>query len=294
MKILYISKGDHVDYQDDCLCIGLKELFGGDVIDINKRSHIYDTFDIIAASKLYGMGMSVTRVLPDLDVDRTDIESKIKNKYFDYIIYGSIHRCGADINKVLQYYPSNRVIVIDGEDETGIKKDIWELGVLYFKRELIYDLGRLFPISFAIPTSKVITVQSKTRGKAICDPRDRSTYIYKNEKDYYNGYAESCMGVTMSKAGWDCMRHYEILANDCIPWFINVDMCPNNIMTTFPKELCKQVNEYMIGKHTYPAHFFNVWEEYKDRFREHTIKHCTTKVLAQTVLDKIISCNDTK
>ena len=90
MKILYLTKGDHVDYQNDAVLIGLKELFGADVVDYNKQEHNYTTYDAEKASKLYGMGMTVTRVLPDLEVDRTDITSKIKNKYFDYIVYGSI------------------------------------------------------------------------------------------------------------------------------------------------------------------------------------------------------------
>ena len=37
MNILYITKGDHVDYQNDCLLIGLKELFGDKVVDYNKQ-----------------------------------------------------------------------------------------------------------------------------------------------------------------------------------------------------------------------------------------------------------------
>lgn len=87
MKVLYLSKGDHVDYQDDCLFIGLRELFGEEVVDYNKRSHNYVSYPEQEAKKLYGMGMTVTRVLPELEVDRTDITSKIKNKYFDYIVY---------------------------------------------------------------------------------------------------------------------------------------------------------------------------------------------------------------
>ena len=39
MKILYLTKGDHVDYQNDCLHIGLKEIFGTDVVDYNKQAH---------------------------------------------------------------------------------------------------------------------------------------------------------------------------------------------------------------------------------------------------------------
>ena len=44
MKILYIATDQNnppneplVDYQNDCLLIGLKELFGEDVVDYKKR-----------------------------------------------------------------------------------------------------------------------------------------------------------------------------------------------------------------------------------------------------------------
>lgn len=287
MKILYVSKGDHVDYQDDCLCIGLKELFGADVVDVNKREHIYTSFDKDAAAKMYGKGMSVTRVVEDLAVDRTDIANKLRTRYFDYIVYGSIHRCSSDIMKVLEYYPPEKVVVVDGEDEMHILKHIYDLGVLYFKRELIYDVGRLFPISFAIPTSKVTLNSTKTRNLAICDPRDRSTYIYKDEQSYYGGYQEARFGVTMKKAGWDCMRHYEILANDCIPMFLNLQQCPERIMTTFPKELCIEMGKRFEGLHTYPAHYAVVYDEFIERFRAHTIANNTTTNLAKYVLNTI-------
>jgi hypothetical protein len=286
MKILYISKGDRVDYQDDCLSIGLKELFESNVVDINKRSHIYDTYDVEKAKTLYGKGMSVTRVIPDIEVDRTDIKNKIKTKYFDFIVYGSIWRCAADIEQVLQYYPKNRVIVVDGEDEQNIHKT-FDLGILYFKRELIYKADRLYPISFAIPTNKVVTNTTKTRPYSICTPLDRKTYIYNNERDYYDGYRESCFGVTVKKAGWDCMRHYEILANDCIPVFPDLYKCPELTMVHFPKKLCNDVLCKFGNKNTYPAHYFNVYDEYKEMFREHTIKYNTTKALAIYFIDTI-------
>jgi hypothetical protein len=281
MKILYISKGDHVDYQDDCLSIGLKELFGSDVVDINKRDHIYNTYDSDKATKLYGMGMSVTRVLPELEVDRTDIQSKIKNKYFDYIVYGSIWRCHSDINKVLEYYPKNRVIVVDGEDETNINQ-VFDLGITYFKRELIHKHKRLFPISFTIPTCKINFVKDKIRDVAICDPRDRSTYIYKNEVDYYNGYQEARLAVTIKKAGWDCMRHYEILANGCLPYFIDIERCPELTMTNFPKQLCLDLN-----KDVNKMGGVLLYEKYADMFEKHLLNYNTTKAQATIFINTI-------
>jgi hypothetical protein len=283
MKILYLTKGDHVDYQNDCLLIGLKELFGSDVVDYNKQSHNYVTYDEQAATKLYGMGMSVTRVLPDLEVDRTDITTKIKNKYFDYIIYGSIWRCNDYIETILNYYPRNKVIAVDGEDETTIH-EVFKLGILYFKRELNYNHERLLPISFAIPTSKINFVKDKTRDIAICKPGDRSTYIYKNEKDYYGGYQESRIGITIKKAGWDCMRHYEILANGCLPYFINIDKCPDLTMVSFPKQLCIDlINSSKNNNIT------TLYDQFADKFKNYFLEHNTTSALAKYVTNCLVA-----
>lgn len=285
MNILYLTKGDHVDYQDDCLFIGLRELFGSSVVDYNKRTHNYVTYNEEAAKKLYGMGMSVTRVLPDIEVDRTDLTSKIKNNFFDYIIYGSIWRCNDYVDNILKYYSPNKIIAVDGEDEINIHP-IFNLGIPYFKRELIHNNSRLFPISFSIPTSKVNFVKTnKTRDKAICDPRDKSTYIYKNEKDYYQGYKEARFGLTMKKAGWDCMRHYEILANGCIPW-IDLRLCPAQTMTSFPKQLCTEVREILLNNKLNPE---RVYEKYATAFEEHLLKNNTTKAEAQKFITTITS-----
>jgi hypothetical protein len=286
MKILYLTKGDHVDYQDDCLLIGLRELFGSDVVDFNKRSHNYISYKEEAAKKLYGMGMSVTRILPDIEIDRSDITSKIKNKYFDCIVYGSIWRCNDYVEKILDYYPKNKIIAVDGEDETNIHK-IFDLGVLYFKRELVYKHKRLFPISFAMPTNKINFIKNKTREIAICDPRDKSTYIYKNELDYYKGYQEACVGFTTKKAGWDCMRHYEILANGCLPYFINIDDCPEQTMVSFPKQLCKVLITELKQNNT-----FNVYEKLANKFQEHFLQNNTTKALANNFVNTINKTNE--
>ena len=283
MKILYLTKGDHVDYQDDCLLIGLRELHGADVVDYNKREHNYDTYDKQAAKSLYGMGMSVSRVLPDIEIDRTDITSKIKNKYFDYVVYGSIWRCSDYVDKILEYYPKNKVIAVDGEDETNIHK-VFDLGIQYFKRELIHNHERLFPISFAIPTCKVNFNKDKIKDFSYITPLNRKTYIYNNEEDYYKDYNEARLGVTAKKAGWDCMRHYEILTNGCLPYFIDIEKCPTQTMVHFPKELCAELVTQMTTKSASV-----VYENLVDKFEQHVINNNTTKALANYFIKTITS-----
>ena len=42
--------------------------------------------------------------------------------------------------------------------------------------------------------------------------------------------------ITYKKTGWDCMRHYEILMNGCIPLFLDIESCPKKIMEDIPKQ----------------------------------------------------------
>ena len=67
----------------------------------------------------------------------------------------------------------------------------------------------MFPINFSIPKEKLCkNYVSKTKILSDLIPGDLSTYIYKNEEDYYNEYKQSYFAITKKKAGWDCMRHY--------------------------------------------------------------------------------------
>jgi hypothetical protein len=47
----------------------------------------------------------------------------------------------------------------------------------------------------------------------------------------------------MKKAGWDCMRHYEILGNNCIPYFVGLEDCPKNTLANLPKELLLEAKD---------------------------------------------------
>ena len=39
----------------------------------------------------------------------------------------------------------------------------------------------------------------------------------------------------MKKGGWDCMRHYEIIMNRCLPIFIGVENMPLYTMREYPR-----------------------------------------------------------
>lgn len=280
MKVLYIAPGDHMDYQSDTLLIGLKELLGADVVDANKHHHLYDTFPAEELANMYGKGMTTTRVLPDLFVDRNDIEGRIYAREFDLVVFGAIWQSHLYLPQVLTTYPFDRVAFVDGQDEPTLHHLVG-LPVPYFKRELFAHssatLPGVHPIMFGIPTSKLDFSHPKTRDVAICDPRDTSTYIYDDEASYYAGYGEARFGVTTRKAGWDCMRHYEILANGAIPAFLDIADCPPPTLEWFPKARCLQVLNEGVSAETYDRH--------AEWFRDYTRTHLTTEAVARRFLE---------
>ena len=243
MKILFIhSEGNNThynDYMSDLLLHGLRQLLGTQIIDYPGSWYMYSDeilnrqFD---KNKLWGKGLTIKNTLNNYNsIDRTDIEKKIQNKYFDLVIYSSIRRSDLFLESVIKY--NNKFLFIDGEDDNFIDERYSNSG-LYFKRELKNDKSNLIPISFAVPKEKILKNINEKPDNLLAPliPGKLSTYIYEDEKAYYNMYANSIFGITNKKLGWDSLRHYEILMNGCIPLFLNIEDCPKLTLTTLPKD----------------------------------------------------------
>lgn len=133
----------------------------------------------------------------------------------------------------------------------------------------------VLPISFAIPLSMFRDPGKKTDEFSKLIPGDRKTYIYKTEDEYYAQYQRSKFGITMSKAGHDCMRHYEIIAAGAIPHFKNLHLVPKNTMHTFPRDI---VTRAMNGEN---------YEKCLAELQEYARKHLTTEALGKYFLEKV-------
>lgn len=145
----------------------------------------------------------------------------------------------------------------------------------------------VYPITFSIPRCKIIDkVPEKIRVISKLIPGVKRTYIYDTEEEYYKQYQESIFAFTTKKAGWDCLRHYEILANGCIPVFYGIDTCPENTLSLFPKSLILECIDF--------------YEEYKDDLIEdipyiplitkllnYTQTRLTTENIVGYIMDKI-------
>lgn len=289
MKILYVtdhrqiaiaSGGFISDYLNDLTFFGLKELFGDDVIDSTPIISLYKEYkDQIHPMYLWG-GMTSFWLLDKNTADRSNIKEKIQDKYYDLIIYGAIKRCRDYYDLVSKVYPDNKVILLDGNDDSEV--DQLYQKHLYFKRELRQDHKNLLPITFSYPTHYLAKPnKNKTQQYGTVIPGRKETYVFDNEKDYFEDYQKSYYGVTSKKAGWDCMRHYEIMGNYCLPYFPDMKDCPKNTLFNFPKELIIEGTEL--------ASNFDIDEYYRilDSIYDYTKNNLTTKAIAQYIIDKV-------
>ena len=149
-------------------------------------------------------------------------------------------------------------------------------------------MNTIYPISFSIPKCKIVKkVPNKTKWFGNCIPGDVSTYIFNNERDYYNDYSSSVFGHTKCKGGWDCMRHYEILASGSIPDFRDLYNCPKEILTSLPKDLIFRAMQE-LGPHIkepFEKHIEKI-NSYTEELLEYTRNNCTTEKAALYILEK--------
>lgn len=286
MKILYITNYKSIfnnggfinDYMNDLLFYGLTELENVEVIDSTPIIHLYKQYKPnVNPQLLWGKGFTSTFLIDKDNIDRTNIEEKIENKYFDLIIYGAVNRCLDYYDLVSKIYSPNKIFLIDGADDTSIHP--LSLKHPYFKREL--TTSAFIPIHFAIPECKITSdKQIKIQEYGTIIP-NITGYKFNDEKSYYLDYNKSYYGVTMKKAGWDCLRHYEILANNCIPYFVDLESCPKYTLTNLPKDMLLEARYLLEDFNT------EYYEDILEFLFDYTKNNLTTKNLAKYVVERI-------
>ncbi len=293
MEILFITNYNSIakasggyisDYQNDLLFHGLYELYGVNVIDSTPIVSLYKEYESrIDKRSLWGGFTSFYLINKDL-VDRTDIEQKIQNKYYDYVIYGAWRRCKDYYPLVTKHYSPTEIALIDGNDDILIDNP----GNVYFKRELILNTLNIHPISFAIPEIKITKNinLNKIQDYATVIPGQPETYVFTNENSYYKDYQNSYFGVNMKKAGWDTMRIYETLGNGCLPYFTDIKNMPETAFPNIPRKYLTQSYEL--------AHNFDETKYYAllNEVFKYTKNNLTTKHLAQRVINKLNEINN--
>ena len=310
MNILYVCRKDengftHIDYLDECVLIGLKELFGSQVVDVNKKLSLYTDYPDEMKYRLYGRGYTLTQNIEPHECDRDDIENKIRNKFYDYVVYAKIENCNDYFDLVYEHYPKNRIALLDGGDWMNIHPSV-TYDTMFFKRECFLGMSNvnyskyfnnIKPISFAFPTKRITRSQNKSKLLSTINPLDRTTYFdkdnpseykFKTEKEYYEEYQSSRFAITCQKAGWDCLRHYEIIGNGCIPLFHRVENAPPGTISMLPRRLLLQIRTMWENNQDF---LIENYDEYFERLFHHFINNNTTIKLAEYFMKEM---NDAK
>ena len=82
------------------------------------------------------------------------------------------------------------------------------------------------------------------------------------------------------------MRHYEILACGCIPYFPDIELCPPYTMALLPKHMIKEGNSlYMSYKNKeIDEDFTSKYMNLSSRMLDYTYTNLTTKKMAEYIL----------
>lgn len=298
------------EYLSNMVLHGLYFMPDVEVINYPKSVMMYeDTFETVNKNNIYGKGFTIFGTLPTYHgpYEDHDIYEKVKNNYFDYVIMSYVSARNKNwyvsesnplVKEVIKYYNKKQIILLDGHDEEFWFVDEAFEFATYFKREL-YGNHRnqtMYPISFAFPEEKIqetlpkVRIQAKMKPKPLRIPKTvKYKYPFKTEQDYYNGYRESLFGLTYKKMGWDCMRHYEIIACRCLPFFTDIDGLPTEVCKTLPKDLIKESVKIRGLYDNFD--FYNteegnkLYHDLENKIFEHFKKHCTTRTLAEYVLN---------
>lgn len=247
MRILFITT-KAADKQGDLLEVsllhGLRTVLGDDCVDYPRKKVMYHDFSNTPKDSLHGRGFSLLTTPID-DVKDRDI---FKQK-FDYVIYGDGHMYGEEPNvEGANELADGNTWIIDGHDLYGNAphKIIHEgeeiIGTQFtncFKRELVQEEESVFPTGFGIPEERIRPInQNKDQQYQKTAPADSlfnhtndmgggfSHHKFTVEEEYYNDLSRSWFGLTCKKGGWDCLRHYEIIAAGSLLLFRDYDKKP--------------------------------------------------------------------
>ena len=305
MKILYVndwSVGSEFSasntgnsYMCDMIFHGARSLFGTDCIDSTRAWYMYDdSYVDTARHKLYGLGFNYAAKLPVVKIDRSSLREKILDRYFDLIIYGmGRQRLKPYWDDVIKVYKREQIVLIDGNDRGNILlNDSLVEKALYFKREFVtpskWPKGVL-PLSYSIPKSQVVTTPVQKLGKdQFVSPPNHGEYGFRNEEEYNKNYQKSMFALTRQKLGWDCFRHYEIVANGCIPIFYKYSSIPDSIMTTWDRSLFRDAYKLMWDTKSQNTRVLTRY--YRDlaaAFTDQMLKRQTTEKAVEYILNHV-------
>ena len=187
-----------------------------------------------------------------------------------------------------EFYPTQSLGKIEPQDifvevSTLSHHDVYNIDFFSFLKKNIY------PLSYCIPDECIVSddvLNDKTNFIADLIPGNPSTYRFGADDEVeYNKMYQSCLFAhTQKKGGWDCLRHYEIMANGCLPIFKYLENCPQSTLTTMPKQLIQDANRDLL-----PWNYNNktLYDSYVKKLLQHVRENCSASATTKYFLDKM-------
>mmetsp|Transcript_17263 Transcript_17263/g.39784 ORF Transcript_17263/g.39784 Transcript_17263/m.39784 type:complete len:650 (+) Transcript_17263:88-2037(+) len=117
------------------------------------------------------------------------------------------------------------------------------------------------------------------------------------EHEYRRSYQTARFALTKRKAGWDCMRHYEILAAGAVPLFLGIEAAPRGSLGLLPRKMLQEalalpglemcsLGDGSVGldNSTFDE---DAYISLAYRLLDFTKRHLTTAAIARYVLDTV-------
>jgi len=241
MKIAFITTrdtGPQGDLLEVSILHGLRTLMGSSCIDFPRKKVMYHDWSCTPKDSLHGRGFSLyTTPLPDIESNSRSLEG------IDAVLYGVSCMYGeTNYPEVDKLVPAENIFYLDGHDLYGEapQKALVNGEIIItnqkdnsFKRELVIEEPNIWPTGFGIPKERIRGLafnrkkqlyQKTAPDDAIFKPIQdlggtRDHHVFTDEEEYYNDLSSSWFGLTCKKGGWDCLRHYEIIASGALLLF---------------------------------------------------------------------------
>jgi hypothetical protein len=159
----------------------------------------------------------------------------------------------------------------------------------------------VYPITFGIPEELVIHDAFIFKEDVVAAAVPGHPYRFHSQSQYFRQYRKSLVGITHKKGGWDCLRHYEIVAAGSLPYMPDVGGIPEGTMALWPKDLLNEVLELPGLDHKMIANknvandtllineAFNIdrYVSLLNRFTNYTLNCLTTRAVAEFILSTV-------
>eukprot|EP01062_Namystynia_karyoxenos_P038541 TRINITY_DN27968_c0_g1_i2.p1 TRINITY_DN27968_c0_g1~~TRINITY_DN27968_c0_g1_i2.p1 ORF type:complete len:639 (+),score=140.38 TRINITY_DN27968_c0_g1_i2:136-2052(+) len=110
---------------------------------------------------------------------------------------------------------------------------------------------RVLPMSFSLPEEDFVTEPpEKDQDSSIIIPG--ATPPKFTAAQFRKEYGRSFYCLTFKKGGWWALRHVEIVAAGCMPYFVDIEAAPTHALVTLPKKILYEARE-LPGVHYHCA-----------------------------------------